>query len=198
MLKRVFKTLVLGGPAALLAWLAFSTLFEYRRTDVLLSPADGLVWGRESAIRVSVREEEEGESQRFRIEMRAADGRGLEPRDFLVNRDTWEPDSSAPPRPTRTRARDRGVGTPRGGPDELRPRPRRRDGGGVAVRDLPAAAQGPRPRVAPGPPRRSGVPRHPHGAGARLLPGRRRGLGSRTGRAPAVGPPATSRGSGRE
>jgi hypothetical protein len=89
-LKRALKILVLGGPAVLLAWLVLSNIFEVRRTDRLLSTADGLTWGEGArAIRVSVREEEEGERLRFRIEMSAADGRVLEPREFEVNRDTW-------------------------------------------------------------------------------------------------------------
>jgi hypothetical protein len=89
-MKRALKVLLLGGTAVLLAWLVLSTVLEVRRTDRLLSRADGLTWGEGTrAIQVSVHQHQEGEALRFRIEMRAADGRLLEPREFEVNRDTW-------------------------------------------------------------------------------------------------------------
>ena len=89
-MKRALKILALGGPAVLLAWLVLSTVLEARRTDRLLSRADGMTWGEGArAIRVSVREQEEGEHLRIRIELRAADGRTPGVREFEVNRDTW-------------------------------------------------------------------------------------------------------------
>jgi hypothetical protein len=89
-MKRALKILVLVGPAALLAWLVLSTVFEVRRTDRLLSTADGLTWGEGArAIRTSVQEHQEGERLRFRIELRAADGRAPGVREFEVNRATW-------------------------------------------------------------------------------------------------------------
>ncbi len=89
-MKRVLKLILLGGPLVLLAWLVLSWVFEYRRTDVLLMPVEKAVWGQgEAAIRFSVSEQQEGETLRFRIEPRAANGRALEARDFEVNLDMW-------------------------------------------------------------------------------------------------------------
>jgi hypothetical protein len=89
-MKRVLKLVLFGGPLVLLAWLVLSWGFEYRRTDVLLMPVQKAVWGQgEAAIRFSVSEQEEGETLRFRIQPRAANGRALEAHDFEVNRDMW-------------------------------------------------------------------------------------------------------------
>ena len=89
-MKRILKLILFGGPLVLLAWLVLSWVFEYRRTDALLMPVEKAVWGQgEAAIRFSVSEQQEGETLRFRIEPKAANGRALEPRDFEVNLDTW-------------------------------------------------------------------------------------------------------------
>jgi hypothetical protein len=89
-MKRVLKWILFGGPLVLLAWLVLSWVFEYRRTDVLLVPVEKAVWGQgDAAIRFSVSEQEDGETLRFRIEPRAANGRVLEAHELEVNRDMW-------------------------------------------------------------------------------------------------------------
>ena len=89
-MKRVLKWIVLGGPPVLLAWLVASWVFECRRTDALLMPVEKAAWGEgDSAIRFALAEREEGETLRFHLEPRTADGRSLEPLDFEVDRDLW-------------------------------------------------------------------------------------------------------------
>ena len=89
-MKSILKTILFGGPLVLFAWLVLSSVLDTRRTDALLMPVEKAVWGQgEAAIRFTVSEQEDGETLRFRIEPRAADGRALEAHEFEVNRDMW-------------------------------------------------------------------------------------------------------------